>query len=65
MMAIRAKEQFRISSSLDKLASQLTVAHFYFKFEDVPRRMRSQLTGAGYILCDLKYSYLAYDALLD
>jgi hypothetical protein len=64
-MAIRAEEQFCTSSSLDKLASQLTVAHFHFEFEDVPRRMRGQLTGVGYILCDLKYGHPAYDALLD
>jgi hypothetical protein len=63
-MAEKAQEQFLTSKDIDILAHHFIAAHFHFELETVPERVRNQYSGAGYILCDLKRSHPAYEALL-
>jgi hypothetical protein len=60
-----AQEQFSNSEDMDGVAYLFLVSHFHFELEAMPKSRGGQYFGVGHILCDLKRSHPAYEALLD
>ena len=63
-MIVKAQKWFLNFKRIDILACCLIAEHFHFELESISEMVEGQYSGAGHILCDLKLSHPAYDALL-